>query len=112
SPAAALARLARSRPLGPVEERAFRAAAENPDGSLLQLSRFQVEAAVRLLNPPSNGTNGMIVSAGTGTGKTLAFYLPCLMTVAHLMERDRFWTQALALYPRTELLKDQFTEAY
>lgn len=51
---------------------------------------------------------GVMVSAGTGSGKTLGFYLPAL---GWIMDRRSDASgpgvAALALYPRGELLKDQ-----
>lgn len=73
------------------------------------LSAFQERATARLLGAPSD--SGTIVTAGTGSGKTMAFYLPALMRIAEAID-DGHWTKALAIYPRTELLKDQFSEAY
>jgi len=80
------------------------------------LARFQVTAASRILggfeSPRSIAT---LVSAGTGSGKTLAFYLPALARVASHIQRDAptsRWVKILALYPRNELLKDQFAEVY
>jgi hypothetical protein len=85
-------------------------------GPEFKLARFQVEAARRILggfaSPRSQAT---LVSAGTGSGKTLAFYLPALARVASHVRRDvpnNRWVKALALYPRNELLKDQFAEVY
>ena len=86
-----------------------------PDGKeAYSLSRFQVDATAELLKyfDKQGHSKGIIVCAGTGTGKTLAFYLPALMRIAQRAERGASWTKALALYPRKELLKDQFTEAY
>ncbi len=79
----------------------------------IHLSQFQVEAAVNMtqsLNDPE--TRGMIVCAGTGTGKTLSFYLPALSAIASWIDRTKYWTKAIAIYPRNELLKDQFLETY
>lgn len=80
------------------------------------LAKFQVDAAARILagfeQPRSIAT---LVSAGTGSGKTLAFYLPSLARVASHIRRDPSasrWVKVLALYPRNELLKDQFAEVY
>jgi hypothetical protein len=80
------------------------------------LAGFQVDAAQRILggfeSPQSLAT---LVSAGTGTGKTLAFYLPALARIASHIQRDTVasrWVKVLALYPRNELLKDQFAEVY
>lgn len=73
------------------------------------LAAFQERATARLLSaPPDSGT---IVTAGTGSGKTMAFYLPALLRISEAID-DRHWTKAIAIYPRTELLKDQFAEAY
>ncbi len=81
------------------------------------LADFQQRACLRLLadlQPQQRASRGTVVSAGTGTGKTLAFYLPALSHVAGLMAATvgKRWTKVLALYPRNELLKDQFVEAY
>lgn len=76
----------------------------------LKLADFQEEAAQRLLR--AVGDTGVIVTAGTGSGKTLAFYLPALIRVAEAVQAGQHWTKALAIYPRTELLKDQFSETF
>lgn len=78
-------------------------------GGIPGLAAFQERATVRLLNARSD--SGTIVTAGTGSGKTMAFYLPALMRIAEAID-DGHWTKAIAIYPRTELLKDQFAEAY
>lgn len=85
-------------------------------GDGFTLANFQVKAASRILagftNPYSQAT---LVSAGTGSGKTLAFYLPALSRVVSHILRDKpnsRWVKVLALYPRNELLKDQFAEVY
>lgn len=81
------------------------------DGAELQLSRFQVEAAQRILQGgETNG--GVVISAGTGSGKTLAFYLPAIIKICNWLDQGPPWTKALAIYPRRELLKDQFGEAF
>ena len=88
------------------------------EGSGHRLSRFQVAATQRILqqveanrtsdNPRPSGT---IICAGTGSGKTKAFYLPALIAVAERIQADRHWTKAIAIYPRNELLKDQLRAA-
>jgi len=88
----------------------------NSYGPGFGLASFQVDAAARILagfeQPLSIAT---LVSAGTGSGKTLAFYLPSLARIASHIRRDPSasrWVKVLALYPRNELLKDQFAEVY
>ena len=78
-------------------------------GAGFTLSRFQVDGAAAILEGLRAGQDrGTIVCAGTGSGKTLAFYLPAL---AHLA-RHPPGTRVLAIYPRIELLRDQFAAAY
>ncbi len=75
------------------------------------LARFQAESTRQILSDLSgDSTRGVVVGAGTGTGKTLAFYLPVLAHIA-MNKRERS-THVLAVYPRNELLKDQFAQAY
>jgi superfamily II DNA or RNA helicase len=73
-----------------------------------RLSGFQVRAASRMLNRPSDA--GTVVCSGTGSGKTIAFYLPAYMILAPLLDATS-WTKCIAVYPRNELLKDQLREA-
>lgn len=78
-----------------------------------RLAQFQVRATTRVLRGlrAGNVTTGTVVATGTGTGKTLAFYLPAISFVAELIDRAA-WTKVVALYPRNELLKDQFAETF
>ena len=73
---------------------------------------FQVRATARILRmvgePSAVGT---VVSAGTGSGKTMAFYLPTYVAIAPVIQSAVYWTKCFALYPRNELLKDQLREA-
>jgi hypothetical protein len=81
-------------------------------GDQFRLARFQVFAAQRILEDLDGRTSrGTIIGAGTGSGKTLAFYLPALAHVARRIGREP-WTKAVAVYPRNELLKDQFSETF
>lgn len=77
------------------------------------LSGFQVRAAERILRGiERNEALATIVCAGTGSGKTLAFYLPALASITrHLLSGDKLpWVKSVAIYPRSELLKDQLRE--
>ena len=83
----------------------------SPGGTPLRFSDFQVRATRQILHDiKGNTSRGIIVSTGTGTGKTLAFYLPVLTFLAGAVRVGQFATKVLALYPRKELLKDQITE--
>lgn len=102
--------------LPPAQRSALEAMLVTPN-RILQLADFQLRATTRLLRDlKSSKSRGMIVCAGTGTGKTLAFYLPVLTHIAGLIQKPSAtgacWTKALAIYPRNELLKDQFSETY
>jgi len=75
----------------------------------MKLAAFQERAALRLSIPGYD--TGTIVTAGTGSGKTIAFYLPGMIRIGEAIGADH-WVKAVAIYPRIELLKDQFTEAF
>ncbi|WHY58648.1 protein DpdJ [Peribacillus simplex] len=79
----------------------------------LKLSVFQVESLLHLLKEGKKSTEGgTIIGAGTGSGKTKSFYLPAFSQISQSIKDDsRTWTRMLAIYPRTELLKDQYSEA-
>lgn len=85
-------------------------------GPQFALAGFQVAAVSRILAGFEGAqSTATLVSAGTGSGKTLAFYLPALSRVAAHIQRNAAaerWVKVLALYPRNELLKDQFGEVY
>lgn len=85
-----------------------------------RLAGFQVRATERILkafrhhSTHVNGApTGTIVCAGTGSGKTLAFYLPAITALVESLRTDASpRVRILAIYPRKELLKDQFMEAW
>lgn len=92
-----------------------------------KLSGFQARSLSRILNEyqrqQTRNTNsqnfykqsitGTIVCAGTGSGKTMSFYLPGLTAlVDHLTQNPQLSVRILAIYPRQELLKDQFYETW
>lgn len=78
-----------------------------------KLSRFQTNALIHLLSKGTdNEDNGTVIGAGTGSGKTKAFYIPAFANMAGEVAFDPFpWTKTIGIYPRVELLKDQFREA-
>jgi hypothetical protein len=78
-----------------------------------KFAEFQYRSTRRLLlDVRQRASRGMIVCAGTGTGKTLAFYLPALTSILPLIEKNYCWTKLIAIYPRNELLKDQMSEVF
>ncbi len=77
-----------------------------------RLAGFQERATHGILDDlRQSHPTGTVVGAGTGSGKTWAFYLPALAALADL-HSPQHWTRALAVYPRTELLKDQLQTAF
>lgn len=71
------------------------------------VSEFQARSTQRLLEAASSGrTSGTVITAGTGAGKTLSFYLPALTRLLGGRGRGRC-PRIVAIYPRTELLRDQ-----
>ncbi|MFW0793299.1 protein DpdJ [Gordonia sp. CPCC 205515] len=94
-----------------VLEEALRSLTSNGSQQLM-LSGFQVRATRQVLaSLETSRSSGTVVGAGTGSGKTLAFYLPAYAYLASLQDSSA-WTRAVAIYPRTELLRDQFTSAF
>jgi hypothetical protein len=81
-------------------------------GSELNLARFQAQSILRILRNLQAGTDSaVVIGAGTGAGKTKAFYIPALTAIADELSGTD-WVQALAIYPRKELLKDQLRETF
>ncbi|MEH7238856.1 protein DpdJ [Bacillus sp. JJ1562] len=82
------------------------------DGEFL-LSQFQMDSLSRILaSSRSKYDTGTVVGAGTGSGKTKSFYIPAFATLIDTMTKDQTdWTKIIGLYPRVELLKDQYREA-
>lgn len=82
------------------------------DGAPFSVARFQQKATQSILKALHDGMDKAIaIGAGTGAGKTKAFYVPALSWIASHLSQQRH-VQALALYPKTELLKDQLAEAF
>ena len=69
------------------------------------VSEFQARATERLLNSVGS-RGGTCITAGTGAGKTLAFYLPAL-SHALSVPGPTGVPRIVAIYPRVELLRDQ-----
>lgn len=90
----------------------FFALAGHPD-STMTFAGFQRRAFQHIFSSyGSDRSGGSIVSAGTGSGKTKAFYVPALLRIIDEIAQNRPpFTKVIAIYPRTVLLADQFREA-
>jgi hypothetical protein len=83
-------------------------------GGLSGLAAFQLRAAERILRNyrSTDKSTGTVITAGTGGGKTKAFYIPALMGIVADIDADSSPTaKVLSVYPRNVLLADQFAEA-
>lgn len=107
----AISEISVAAPVDATTKAAIRALLSERGTSEFVLSRFQIDATIDILRGlKSNTSDGTIVGAGTGSGKTLAFYLPAFAHIASATEGKG--TRVLAIYPRVELLRDQFAEAF
>jgi hypothetical protein len=105
-------RIESSVPLTQLQRNALDSILSIADGQSMKLAMFQGRATENILRQLRGGKrSGTIVCAGTGSGKTLSFYLPAFLSIVESID-SAFWTKCLAIYPRNELLKDQLAEAY
>jgi Helicase conserved C-terminal domain len=75
---------------------------------------FQARAFERIFvgYKQKTGYKGTVISAGTGSGKTKAFYVPAMLGIVDDIARTPApFTKVLAIYPRNVLLADQLREA-
>lgn len=91
----------------------FDALSVGRDGLRLHFSTFQRNAFKHILGRyRERGLSGSVVSAGTGSGKTKAFYIPAFLgAVTELPPQQKPFTKIIAIYPRNVLLSDQLREA-
>jgi hypothetical protein len=86
---------------------------QEPDSALLSLAQFQKEAIFQQIrNLQMRRDCALVIGAGTGAGKTKAFYIPALAHIAEVLVSNNYAVKVLAIYPRVELLKDQLREAF
>ncbi len=98
-------------PVLPLQQAIIKAFLGTGGTSPRKTAPFQARATGRILRSMTQAiSQGTVVSAGTGSGKTMAFYLPAYAAIGPLISNE-FWVKCLALYPRNELLKDQLKEA-
>lgn len=84
-----------------------------------KLSGFQLRATLRIIKAwikhktRVKYPSATITCAGTGSGKTMSFYLPALSSlIDDLKDDNQSGVRILSIYPRQELLKDQFNETW
>ncbi len=105
-------RIEESSKLSALQQQVLKRILALPNGASITLASFQARATENILTKVNTGrSSGTIVCAGTGSGKTLSFYLPAFLHIAQSIDSSN-WTRCLAIYPRNELLKDQLAEAY
>lgn len=83
---------------------------------LRTISQFQEDALREVLqaielSPARGAERGVVVTAGTGAGKTYAFFLPVLARI--ILERclrGRVGVKAICIYPRVALSENQLTD--
>ncbi len=77
----------------------------------ISFSGFQVRSFEHIFGHyGSSGSSGSVICAGTGSGKTKAFYLPAFLRMVPELNQTPF-TKIIAIYPRNVLLADQLREA-
>ena len=74
------------------------------------VSAFQIRSMESVCSALQRSSDsGVMISAGTGAGKTFAFYGPALASIIASVESNTSaGVRLLSIYPRGELLKDQF----
>lgn len=82
-------------------------------GNEYSFSGFQKRSFERIFSEYQSGNpSGSVICAGTGSGKTKAFYIPAFLRVAlELVDYPAPYTKVIAIYPRNVLLADQLREA-
>ena len=96
-----------------IQERVLSTLLDQHTKSPLLLAPFQKRAIQRILGNYQNTqrSTGTVVTAGTGGGKTKAFYIPALMGIAaDIKANPTASCKVLGVYPRNVLLSDQFSE--
>jgi hypothetical protein len=94
-----------------LQSNCFAALARDACGEAIEFAGFQSRALAHILaSYGRRGFSGSVVCAGTGSGKTKAFYIPAFLGIAPEL-RDPPFVKVIAVYPRNVLLADQLREA-
>ena len=108
-PETVIERLEAEKLLNPIRQKALLAMLCSSNRGELQLADFQLRATTRMLRDlNSTKSRGMIVCAGTGTGKTLAFYLPALAHIAGLVKKMSIGVRESPFIPAMNSSKTSF----
>lgn len=102
-----------SKQLSTIEDQKFlEAILRINENNYFDLFPFQVRSAESVLNAISGKSTkkATIVTAGTGAGKTLSYYLPSLFSIIKKID-NQYFTKSIAFYPRSSLLIDQYQSA-
>jgi hypothetical protein len=91
----------------------YDALSRDGQGNELKFAGFQKRAFEHIFKEYCSGNySGSVICAGTGSGKTKAFYIPAFLRVVEEVSKDPFpYTKIIAIYPRNVLLADQLREA-
>jgi len=91
----------------------YKALSSDSSGNGYLFSGFQRRSFKNIFKEyESKKWTGSVICAGTGSGKTKAFYLPAFLKVAEEISRNSSeFTKVIAIYPRNVLLADQLREA-
>jgi hypothetical protein len=94
-------------------EQCFLSISQDRAGNAFHFSGFQNRSFAKIFSEySSNNPTASVVCAGTGSGKTKAFYVPGLLRVAEeVFLNDKPFVKVIAVYPRNVLLADQLKEA-
>lgn len=91
----------------------YDALSRNDQGNAFNFSGFQKRSFEHIFKEYNSGNrSASVVCAGTGSGKTKAFYVPTFLRIAEEISNDSTaYTKVIAIYPRNVLLADQLREA-
>jgi hypothetical protein len=114
SPEKAWEEITKNRNFIEIQKKVFFQLSKNFEGKKINFAGFQTRSFIRILRNYniSKEELGTIISAGTGSGKTKAFYIPAFTSIsADLTKPNNNFTKVISVYPRNVLLADQLREA-
>ena len=91
----------------------YEALSHDAESNEFKFAGFQKRSFEHIFNEYNSGNwSGSVICAGTGSGKTKAFFVPAFLRVAEEIAIDpSLFTKVIAIYPRNVLLADQLREA-